>query len=522
MSGSRPRTRWTSGLIAAAMLTAAGLSATPATAASGPQAPDALATAIARLDIGGQRGCSATLVAPQWLLTAASCFADTPGGTVASGAPKLKTTATLGGGAQQVVNLVPRADRDVVMAQLAKPVSGVTPIPVAGTAPAAGDEVQAAGYGRTHDEWVPDQVHAAAFTVQNVGATTVDLAAKSDGAALCKGDTGGPAVSAAGGHTSVLSVNSLSWQGGCLGTDAAETRTGAVAARVDDLAGWVQQIVYGTTFASAPWKHAVQMTAGYYTGGSARGTRRMDLIVRWDDGEVTLYQGGDGNDPAHPFSAEYQLAAPKSIWTAALSLTGVNTGGGTDGLVVRWIDGEMTQYTSVDAKGFHGEKQLAPPNTAIWKNDARLLTGGRFTPTGHRDGLLVVWKDGHVSLFDDLAANGLNKQTQIVAKNGVWPDADQLSTGSFTGSGTDDLLVRWIDGETTIYPGLTGKALPGEIKIRPAKSNWADATVVTAGAFTTNTTADDILVRWSDGHVSLFPGADAKGLHDEVQLAPAG
>ncbi|MFD8723137.1 S1 family peptidase [Streptomyces sp. NPDC059629] len=521
MSGSRPRTRWTSGLLAAATLTAAGLSATPATAVSGPQAPAALATAVARLDIGGQRGCSATLVAPQWLLTAASCFADTPGGTVAAGAPKLRTTATLGGGAQQVVNLVPRTDRDVVMAQLAKPVSGVTPVPVAGTAPAAGDEVQAAGYGRTHDEWVPDQVHAAAFTVQNVGATTVDLAAKSDGAAICKGDTGGPAVSDAGGHTSILSVNSLSWQGGCLGTDAAETRTGAVAARVDDLAGWVQQIVYSTTFASAPWKHAVQMTAGYYTGGSAGGTRRMDLIVRWDDGEVTLYQGGDGNDPAHPFSAEYQLAAPKSIWTAALSLTGVNTGGGTDGLVVRWIDGEMTQYTSVDAKGFHGEKQLAPPNTAVWKNDARLLTGGRFTSTGHRDDLLVVWKDGHVSLFDDLSANGLNKQTQIVAKNGVWPDADQLSTGSFTGSGTDDLLVRWIDGETTIYPGLTGRALPGEIKIRPAKSNWAGATVVTAGAFTTNTTADDILVRWSDGHVSLFPGADAKGLHDEVQLAPA-
>jgi hypothetical protein len=408
------------------------------------------------------------------------------------------------------------------MAQLAKPVTGITPVTVAGAAPATGDELQAAGYGRTHTEWVPDQVHAAAFTVQNVGATTLDLAGKSDGAAICKGDTGGPALSTANGRTTVVGVNSLSWQGGCLGTDPAETRTAAVAARVDDLAGWVQQVAYSTTFANAPWKHAVQMTAGYYTGGSAGGTRRMDLIVVWDDGEVTLYQGGDGNDPAHPFAAEHQLAPEKSIWAKALSVTSVNTGGGTDGLVVRWIDGEMTLYTTLDAQGVHGEKQLAPPKTALWRDDVRLLAGGRFTPNGHRDDLLVDWTDGHVSLFSDLAANGLKKQTQIVAKNTTWTHAGQLTTGSFTGRTTDDLLVRWTDGEATIYPGLTDKGLPSEIKIRPAKSNWASATVVSAGALTNNPAADDIIVRWNDGHVSLFPGVDANGLHDEIQLTSAG
>ncbi|MFJ8359066.1 trypsin-like serine peptidase [Streptomyces sp. NPDC093984] len=269
------------------------------------------------------------------------------------------------------------------------------------------------------------------------------------------------------------------------------------------------------------WKHAVQMTAGYYTGGSG-GTRHMDLIVRWDDGEVTLFQGGDGDDTVHPFSAEYRLAAPKSIWARAASLTSINAGGSTDGLVVRWTDGEMTQYTTVDAKGFHGEKQLAPPNTAVWKNDARLLAAGRFAPGGHRGDLLVVWKDGHVSVFSDLAANRLTKKRQIVARNTTWSYAGQLTTGSFTGNATDDLLVRWSDGEATVYPGLTGRALPGETRIRPARSEWANAAVVTAGALTADTAANDILVRWSDGHVSDFPGVDAKGLHDEVQLVPKG
>lgn len=278
---------------------------------------------------------------------------------------------------------------------------------------------------------------------------------------------------------------------------------------------------YHPALARASWKHAVQMTAGYYTGGSAGGKRRMDLIVRWDDGKVTLYQGGDTNDPARPFAAEFQLAPRKSIWTNALSITSVNTGGAADGLAVRWSDGEMTLYTSVDAKGFHGEKQLAPAKTALWRDDARLMAGGRFAPGGNRDDLLVTWKDGHVSLFTDLAANTLKKQTQIVAKNTTWPYAGQLTTGSFTGKSTDDVIVRWSDGETTLYPGLTAKGMPAETKLRPAKSDWKDATVITAGAFTTNTSANDILARWNDGHLSLFTGIEANGLHNETQLTPA-
>ncbi|MGW2651630.1 trypsin-like serine protease [Streptomyces sp. NPDC001393] len=522
MPGSRSRSAWTTGLLAAATVAATAAGALPATALSGPEAPAAY-TFTAALDVGDQRGCSATLVAPQWLLTAASCFADTPGSSVATGAPKLKTTATIGSGTQQVVNLVPRTDRDVVMAQLATPVSGITPAPVAATTPAAGDQVQAVGYGRTHDEWVPDHAHSAAFTVSSVGATTVDLAASADGAAICKGDTGGPALRTDNGITAIAAVHSLSWQGGCLGTDAAETRTTAVDARVDDIAAWIKQVAYSTTFAGAPWQDAEQMTAGYYTGGSAGGTRHMDLIVRWSDGEVTLYQGGQANDPAHPFAAEYQLAPRKSIWTHAVSINSVNaTGGSTDGLVVRWNDGEMTQYTTVDAGGFHGEKQLAPSKTPAWLNDAHLLVAGRFTPGGHRDDLLVDWKDGHVSLFSDLATNGLTKQTQITAKNTTWTYASQFTTGSFTGNSTDDLLVRWVDGETTLYPGLTAKGLPAEVRIRPRNSDWADAAVVAAGAFTTNTAANDILVRWKDGHVSLYTGVDAGGLHDQIQLRPAG
>ncbi|MET8982699.1 trypsin-like serine protease [Streptomyces sp. NPDC004539] len=270
------------------------------------------------------------------------------------------------------------------------------------------------------------------------------------------------------------------------------------------------------TYARATWKHAAQMTAGYFTAGSSGGSRRMDLIVRWDDGEVTLYQGGTGSDP---FTAEYRLAPSGSVWSKAVSVTTVNTGGPTDGLAVRWADGELTLYPTADTKGFHGERRLAPPATPLWRDDARLMTGGRFTPDGGtRDDLLVTFKDGHVTLYTGLAANGLGKQTVLAARNTTWPHAGRLTTGSFTARPTDDVVVRWDDGETTLYPGLTAQSLPPETRLRPANSPWKNATLVTAGAFTTGTAADDLLVRWNDGRLSLFTGVDAGGLHTETPL----
>ncbi|MGV9258719.1 S1 family peptidase, partial [Streptomyces sp. NPDC003703] len=132
----------------------------------------------ARLRIGEgdtMRACSGALVQQQWLLTATSCFAPTPGAVVKPGKPVLKSSATVGKQTLDVVEVVPRDDRDVAMVRLAEPVTAVKPVVLAADAPTAGETLLGSGFGRTATEWVPDQLHTGDFRVDSVAGTTVAL-----------------------------------------------------------------------------------------------------------------------------------------------------------------------------------------------------------------------------------------------------------------------------------------------------------------------------------------------------------
>ncbi|MFF3070655.1 trypsin-like serine protease [Kitasatospora sp. NPDC057904] len=247
MSGTTPRTARMTALAAAVAAGAfAVIPAAPAGAVVGGAAGDGAYGYTAKLAIGdGLRACTGALVDRYWVVTAASCFAENPAQPAAlqAGAPTWKTTATVSGKAADVVELAPRTDRDLVMARLSSPVDGVTPLALATAAPAAGQTLRVPGFGRTKDEWVPGTMHTGVFSLDSVQAAGIAVTGQG-GAAICKGDTGAPAIRETNGKAELVAVASRSWQGGCLGET--ETRTGATAERVDDLAGWVKDLRYRT------------------------------------------------------------------------------------------------------------------------------------------------------------------------------------------------------------------------------------------------------------------------------------
>lgn len=479
MTDARPRGKrktWVTGFVAAGLTTGL-LAAPPAHSVVGDQVADGTDQFTVKLHIGNavesDRSCTGTLVDQQWVLTAASCFAADPqqGFKVPAGAPPYTTLVTLdgnrpGAGAvlkQSVKELVPHPDRDLVMARLNDPTTAQNPLDgpfpetsaatVGSTAPAQGDQLRATGFGRTKDEWVPDRAHTGSFGVDTVSPTTLAISPSAvGGGALCKGDAGAPVLNSS---RRVVAVVTAAWDGGCFNSE--ETRTGAVATRVDDIADWVQRVRL---------KSRQQHITDVMTAADFNDDGRTDIAALMADDLVHVFYGRpDGT---------------LEFGTHASAL-----GRGTH---KQLIAGDFTEDKGVEVIGVEtdGDLMLAKRRTqlplpvlwqheklwtdATWKNGLPAAT--LSTGSAGRDTVVIQWPDGSLYTYTrDASGKLVNKKTA------VWPDKTwkkrHIATGDFNSDGRDDIAAVGTDGALSLYPGKADGTFD------KARSMWHDKTWTT-------------------------------------------
>ncbi|WP_175408638.1 FG-GAP-like repeat-containing protein [Streptomyces sp. TRM64462] len=461
MSVRKSRTLRGTALLAAVAAAGALTATSPAQALVGDAVADGAHAFTAYVNVGGERACTGALVDPQWILTASSCFSDNPAQAfpVPAGAPALKTSVVVGrtdlngtgGTATEVVEIVPRADRDVVMARLAQPVTGVDPVLLASTAPAQGETLRVLGYGRTSTMWVPDRLHSGAFTVKETPTgATVDVA--SAGGSICKGDSGGPALREKDGKVELVALNSQSWQGGCYGTEETETRTDAVEARVDDIRTWVQQVRLLPQQAQA-------------VSGDFNGDGKADFAGFYDNG--TSPDGKNRSSLYTWLSNGTGFQAPRKVWASGAFTwakskvtAGDYNGDGRDDISVFYDGGTSADNKNISTvytwystgTGFASPKiTWTTPGGFTW--GASKVVSGDFTGDGKAD-IGVLYDRGRgtdgvirTALFT-FASTGTAFTPSLEWEspgNFRW-SAAQPTAGDYNGDGKDDVSIVYDAG----------------------------------------------------------------------------
>ncbi|MGW7575678.1 trypsin-like serine peptidase [Streptomyces sp. NPDC054765] len=260
------------------------------------------------------------------------------------------------------------------------------------------------------------------------------------------------------------------------------------------------------------WTHAKGMTTGRFHTAPV-GNSVSDLIVRWSDGELSLYPGNG----AYGFGKDIQLGKDKAWQQAAVITAGDFTGDANYDLLVRWTDGGLTLYKDVNEKTKLTDKVELKGANGTWTH-ASTMAAGRFGGGNTRsDDLMVTWTDGEVTLYSNVDAKGLHAEKQLVKPpDTTWPHARDVSAGDFRPEvGDQDLFVRWSDGEVSAYENIAAQVFGREHRLLPAKSPWRDALLATAGAFGGPARQNDLVALWPGGKLTLHPDTTSASLATE-------
>ncbi|MFF4457254.1 trypsin-like serine peptidase [Streptomyces goshikiensis] len=276
--------------------------------------------------------------------------------------------------------------------------------------------------------------------------------------------------------------------------------------------------------AAARTGQVVGNIGGYNGGGNDVEADWISYSPLFGKDAQDLYNDADnGVGPDNIHRSDYQpptdspvLPGSGETWKHAKQIaSGDFSGTGHSDLLVIWTDGEATLYPGDGNGGFRRERQLLAPN-AGWKPVAT-ITAGDFTGTGEFD-LMVRWDDGRMTLHGDVGSNGLGVGVEMASSGSIWSHATQIVAGRFNAARyVTDLMVRWSDGELSLFTNVGAGTLGQEYKLKDPNSTWKDATLLASGQFSGNQKWD-LMVRWSSGELDNYVGTTTGGLGGEQRI----